>query len=89
MVLALSHRMSASPDHIRKRIRQMLETGAIPCEEADKVWAGHGSGSHCAACGDPIAPADIEYEVDLRSGPTLRLHRACHEIWRSECEPEQ
>ena len=80
--------MSLPADHIRKRIRRMLETGEIPCDEPDKVWAGRGSGSHCVACGEKITPAEIEYEVDLRSGPTLRLHRACHALWQRECGTE-
>ena len=72
---------------IRQRIRHMLESGEIPCTESDKVWAGRGSGSHCAACTEPIAVTEVEFEVDLPSGPRLRLHPACHAIWREECEP--
>ena len=75
------------PEEIRARMRQMVETGQISCAEPDKVWAGRGNGSHCAACTDPIGPTEIEFEIDLQSGSTLRLHRACHAIWREECEP--
>jgi hypothetical protein len=71
---------------IRDRVRQMLETGLLPCEEQGKVWAGRGSGTHCAACGEPIPGAEIEFEVDLSSGAVLRLHRVCHGIWREECD---
>jgi hypothetical protein len=71
---------------IRVRVRQMLETGRLPCDEPGKVWAGRGVGTHCAACGEPIATSDIEFEVDLVSGASLRLHRTCHEIWREECD---
>ena len=71
---------------VRQRIRQMLESGALPCEEPDKVWAGHGNGSHCAACGENITQVEVEYEVQLAS-VTLRLHRECHEIWHDECQP--
>ncbi|HEX6211795.1 MAG TPA: hypothetical protein VF136_13525 [Methylomirabilota bacterium] len=70
-------------------MRRMLETGALPCDEPGKVWAGRGVGTHCAACGEPIAVTDIEFEVDLASGTTLRLHRLCHEIWREECDTLQ
>lgn len=76
-------------DTIRARVRRMLETGALPCDEPGKVWAGRGVGTHCAACGEPIAVTDIEFEVDLASGTTLRLHRLCHEIWREECDTLQ
>jgi hypothetical protein len=76
-------------DTIRARVRRMLEAGALPCDEPGKVWAGRGVGTHCAACGEPIAVTDIEFEVDLASGTTLRLHRLCHEIWREECDTLQ
>jgi hypothetical protein len=72
--------------HIRVRIRRMLETGLLPCDEPGKVWAGRGAGTHCAACGEPIAPSDIEFEVPLSTGHALRLHRDCHLIWREECD---
>jgi hypothetical protein len=74
---------------VRQRIRQMLEQGEMPCDEPDKTWAGRGTGTHCAACGETIQPSDIEYEVDLLPGATLRLHRDCHDIWQEECWPHR
>jgi hypothetical protein len=71
---------------IRARVRRMLETGVLPCDGDGKVWAGRGVGTHCAACGEPIAPTDVEFEVELSSGTALRLHRVCHGIWREECD---
>jgi hypothetical protein len=72
--------------NIRARIRQMVETGELPCEESGKVWAGRGSGTHCAACGDTIEPTQIEFEVELGASTMLRLHRLCHQIWKDECQ---
>jgi hypothetical protein len=71
---------------LRLRVRQLVEKGEVPCEEADKVWAGPGNGTHCAACGEPITAAEIEFEAELSSGAILRLHRRCHDVWREECE---
>ena len=71
--------------NIRARIRRMVETGELPCEESGKVWAGRGSGTHCAACGEAIEPTQIEFEVSLGSA-TMRLHRPCHHIWQEECQ---
>ena len=71
---------------LRLRVRRLVESGEVPCEESGKTWAGPGNGSHCAACGEPITPFEIEFEADLPSGTTLRLHRLCHEVWREECE---
>jgi hypothetical protein len=73
---------------LRDRIRRLLANRQLPCEEG-RAWAGRGgSGTHCVACGEPIAPTDVEFEVELSSGgPALRLHRVCYAVWREECEP--
>ena len=70
---------------LRLRVRQLVETGEVPCEEPGKTWAGRGTGTHCAACGKTIRPDEIEFEAELSSGATLRLHRVCHDVWRDEC----
>jgi hypothetical protein len=72
---------------IRARIRELLETKTLPCDEPRATWAGNGGGQRCVACTNAIAPTEIEFEVDLASGLTLRLHRRCHDIWRQECAP--
>jgi hypothetical protein len=71
---------------IRDRIRAVIDTGELRCDEPDKVWAGRGLGTHCVACAQPIAVGEIEYEVDLPSGRMIRLHRRCYDLWREECE---
>jgi hypothetical protein len=72
-------------DQIRARIKKLLQTGDIPCESPEDIWAGSGQGHSCAGCGGAIRPDEVEYEVDLRAGFTIRLHRACHMIWLEEC----
>jgi len=72
---------------VRARIRTMLDTGELPCDDPGKVWAGNGLGRRCSACLEPIGPSDVEFEVELASGLTLTLHRQCHVIWLDECEP--
>jgi hypothetical protein len=71
---------------LRLRVRQLVKTGEVSCEEPGKTWAGRGSGTHCAGCGEPIRPTEIEFEAELPSGTALRLHRLCHDLWREECE---
>ncbi len=74
-------------DRIRVRIREMIRTGTLPCEEEPgRVWAGEGGGRPCDACGETIGPDEAEFEVDLSGGQTARMHRACHEIWLEECD---
>jgi hypothetical protein len=72
-------------DEIRVRIHEMIQTGRVPCATDDQVWAGRSIGTHCAACVEPIASSDMEFEV-LVGTTTLRFHRSCYAIWREECE---
>ena len=72
---------------VRARVRILITTGALPCEPG-KTWAGRGVGDTCVACGEPIAATDIEFEVDVRPGLSVRLHRRCHTIWKEECPPQ-
>jgi hypothetical protein len=71
---------------IRARIRTMVETSVLPCDEPKKTWAGRGSGTHCVVCGQLISLTEVEFEVDV-AGTTLRLHPLCHQFWLEECEP--
>jgi len=71
---------------IRARIRRLNETGTIPCDDVpDRLWAGPGTGDTCAVCTDRIETAETEFEVELSSGLTLRLHRRCYTLWLEEC----
>jgi hypothetical protein len=72
---------------IRARIRTMLETGELPCDDTERTLGGRGLGRRCSACGEEISADELEFKVDLASGHTLRLHRRCHELWIEECEP--
>ena len=63
---------------IRERIRRMLRTGDIECDDTGRVWAGEGSGKRCAACLEAIVPTSVEYEADL-NGRTLHFHMRCHQ----------
>jgi hypothetical protein len=85
--LACDLRLSSGMEitELRARIRKMRETGDIPCDPPKKIWAGHGRDHRCAACGEVIAPTEVEFEVDLQSSVTIRLHRRCHAIWWEEC----
>jgi hypothetical protein len=62
---------------VRRRIREMITTGALPCEDPPHLWAGHGDGKRCAGCAEPVTSGDIEYETALTSGKMIPLHRRC------------
>ena len=74
-------------EDIRERIRRMLTTGDLACDDAGRVWAGEGSGKRCAACLEAIVPSDVEFEADF-NGRTLYFHPRCHQIWLDECESD-
>ena len=72
---------------VRRRIREMITTGALPCEDPPHLWAGHGDGKRCAGCAEPITSGDIEYEAALTLGRMILFHRRCYAIWQEECAP--
>jgi hypothetical protein len=72
---------------VRARIRTMLKTGQLPCDDTERTLGGRGLGRRCSACSEEISFDELEFKVDLASGQTLRLHRRCHQIWLEECEP--
>jgi hypothetical protein len=43
----------------------------------DRTWGGCGTGRACVAGDEPIDRRDLEIEVDLLSGRTLRFHVEC------------
>jgi hypothetical protein len=75
-------------EEIRARIRKMRATGVIPCDPPERIWAGTGGGHRCIGCGDRIASTEVEYEVELPTGITIRLHRICHVVWLEVCAEE-
>jgi len=68
---------------LRQRIRQLIENGRLPVIVPAQLNAGYGSGSICAACGEPITRSQVEYEVeDSASDTRLRFHVSCHLVWQ-------
>jgi hypothetical protein len=71
---------------IRERLRQHL----LPHHEPWRRQGEYAGGCLCDGCGEGITSAQASYEVDFAPGvmpQSLRLHRACFEIWLSECQP--
>ena len=67
------------------KIRQKIADGSLPCEPHPKSWAGAGRGEVCDGCDERVLASEVEFEVDMSAGQTLRFHRACFEIWYAEC----
>jgi hypothetical protein len=70
---------------LRHVIRRKLHDGALPINAPrDKIYAGYGSGAVCDACGDPIHPAQVEYELNYpEEHRTFRLHLGCAGLWEA------
>jgi hypothetical protein len=83
----MSHQRNLAQDELRDRAREEIRNGRLPDSPPASIWAGPGSGLPCVVCGDPIAPAQVEYEV---SGPSstdsFRFHLPCHTQWQIECD---
>ena len=76
--------MAGGPDHnfLRLMIRDRLAKGTLfPAPE--RVWAKHGTGRICSACGTAISPQDAESEM-IVGLVTVWAHLTCHMIWQEE-----
>jgi hypothetical protein len=72
---------------IRERLRQQL----LPHQEPWRRQGEYAGGGSCDGCGERITSAQASYEVDFAPGimpQTVRLHRACFEIWLGECHTQ-
>jgi hypothetical protein len=55
----------------------------IPNRPPDRAWGGPGTGGPCAACGEPVTPDEVEYELeyardDGEGGTDIhRVHLRC------------
>ena len=68
---------------LRARISRLIDEGELPAIIAKTIHADYGSGLQCHACGRPITPEQLEY--DILVSKALRLHLGCHVLWQFEC----
>jgi hypothetical protein len=70
---------------LRKVIRRKVDDGTLPSEPPrGKIYAGYGTGAPCDACGDPIYPAQVEYELNYPDEHRpFRLHLGCAGLWEA------
>jgi hypothetical protein len=82
--------------HRRRRlIAERLRTGVLPRYHGHRTFGGRGEGTPCACCDEPIAPADVQYDVDHRevagesAAERLRsipMHLHCYRVWVEESD---
>jgi hypothetical protein len=61
------------PADVAAVVRRKIAAGILPMAVPERTWAGPGTGRTCDACDPEITPAEVEHEVDLRDGRTLRV----------------
>jgi hypothetical protein len=68
---------------VRGYIRAKIAVGFLPVpgEQPIRMWVGKGAGRPCDGCDRLILDTDVECEVELPAGETVRLHRACFQAW--------
>ncbi|HEU5321147.1 MAG TPA: hypothetical protein VFX28_10115 [Methylomirabilota bacterium] len=72
------------PTDAPEKIRDKLDRGVLPREAPGKMYAGFGQGHPCDGCDQPIAPTQVEYELDSSEGRSIRLHLGCAGLWEAE-----
>jgi hypothetical protein len=78
--------MATQKFSLAARVRYKLDAGLLPRALPEKMWAGYGHDSPCDACGDPIHPAQVEYELNYpEKHCTFRLHLGCAGLWLKRC----
>ena len=71
-------------DAVAAVIRSRVMSGELPRNKPTSIWAGYGSDMPCDGCGRSIGSGEVEYEVDMQDGRSLRLHHACLIVWHGE-----
>ncbi len=70
-------------DDARRLIAERLAAGTLPRCRAQRVFGGRGEGAPCGCCGELIAPAQIQYDVD-DAEQIIPMHLQCYRLWVEE-----
>jgi hypothetical protein len=71
-------------ENLRTVVRRKLDDGGLPLDRPHKLSMRYGSRAACDACGDPLLPAQAEYDlIYADSQPTYRLHLGCAGLWEA------
>jgi hypothetical protein len=71
---------------LRLLVQQRIKDRRLPIMRPAQIYAGHGSGTPCCVCDQPIERAKMEYEIPGPDAATrLKFHFACYVIWQQEC----
>jgi hypothetical protein len=69
---------------LRSRIVTKLGARKLPVEHPKQTWGGPSQGQRCSGCDEPIAAAEMEFEVAAADGITRYFHARCYGILEAE-----
>ncbi|HEX7080772.1 MAG TPA: hypothetical protein VF329_07145 [Gammaproteobacteria bacterium] len=77
--------------NLRDRARQAMRAGALPNRRPSRTWGGPGAGAACTICGTPVAPNEVELEVEFVDDvdgtiDKHHMHVRCFAAWEAECQ---
>jgi hypothetical protein len=90
--------MSDDPGRTRRQrrlIAERLTLGVLPRYRGQRTFGGRGEGTPCACCDEPIAPAEVQYDVDHREMAergvpervrSICMHLQCYRLWIEESQ---
>lgn len=79
----------------RRLIAERLRAGVLPRFDGQRIFGGRGDGAPCACCDEPIAPVEVQYDVDHRETAarsdaalepvrSIPMHLHCYRLWVEE-----
>jgi hypothetical protein len=80
---------------VRHLIGERLRSGVLPRFRGQRTYGGRGEGAGCGCCDEPIAPSDVQYDVDQRDAAegevpervrSIPMHLPCYRLWVEESE---
>lgn len=69
---------------LAERIVGKVDSGGLPSEPAQRVLNRLGRRLACDACGRSILSGEVEHELLMPNGETLRMHVVCHGRWLAD-----
>jgi hypothetical protein len=85
----VSDALEQNRQRLRGQISERLKTGLLPRYRGQRVFGGRGEGRPCSCCDEPIAAADVQYDLDQRDlleggveqVRNLVMHLHCYRLW--------
>jgi hypothetical protein len=80
----------ANEESLVEKARAAIQAGKLPARRPDRTFAGPGSGTLCAVCGERTSRDQTEFEIEFNRHGVLpgldryHLHQPCFAAWEFE-----